>query len=129
MKKTKEESILLPVGYEVLDKMGEIEGGRAITLQTRRDYLNKDVCLAKAKYLKQDGYCLNMTRTEVAQEIHAHAVYGYYGAAAVPALATVNPMVATAAAYIASKGLDGISLGDNKDEWYRVEAYKLAWGV
>ena len=56
-------------------------------------------------------------------------MYGYYGAAAVPALATVNPMVATAAAYIASKGLDGISLGDNKDEWYRVEAYKLAWNV
>lgn len=126
----KKEKIILPDNCAMIgqDEMRYIDGGKAITICTRVGYLSKDACIAKAKALKKDGYCTKMTITQIAQEIHAHAVYGY-GSIPVGYIAkkTDHPLVAKAIVTIGKKGLNGISLGDKCDKWYRVMAYALVW--
>lgn len=59
----------------------------------------------------------------------AYAIYGY-GSIPVGLAAAISRqpyLVRAAISTIGDKGLNGISLGDNCDEWYRVAAYKLAW--
>lgn len=124
-------ALVMPSSYAVMEEeeMMYVEGGKAITIQTKLTYLSKKECLAKAKSLKNSGYCTKMSKLAVAQEIHAHAVYGY---GSIPAAYLAKkychiPLVADAIISIGKKGLNGISLGDSCDKWYRVMAYALVW--
>lgn len=127
----KEEQIMLPKEYTEIEieEMQYIEGGKAITIDTEIKYLKKKECTKKAKALKKAGYCTNMSVQQVAEEIHGHAIYGY-GSIPVGLAAAISRqpyLVRAAISTIGDKGLNGISLGDNCDAWYRVAAYKLAW--
>ena len=127
----KEKQMMLPNGCTMInsEEMQYIEGGKAITIKTQVKYLSRTVCIATAKKLKKDGYCTNMSVLQVAQEIKAHAVDGYGSIpASVVAIIQRQPaLVVKAITTIGSKGLNGISLGDNCDKWYRVAAYMLVW--
>ena len=49
-----------------------MEEGKGINLANSVSYLSRNACLTKAKSLKEQGYCINMSQTDVAKEIHAH---------------------------------------------------------
>lgn len=68
-----------------------------------------------------------MSQTDVAKEIHAHAVILYLGVpAALAAVVAGAGAAAKAILDIANHGADGIDLGDNLDSG-RVEAYNIVW--
>ena len=78
MKKTREESILLPVECQKLKKkeMLEVEGGKQIWVN--RKYLKQENCKDTARKLLMTGEVKNMSIIQVAQEIYAHA-WAFYG--------------------------------------------------
>lgn len=122
-------ALVMPSSYVVMDEdeMMYLEGGKPIDLTTSRDYLSRKECKTKAAWLLSYGYCNNMDLMDIAKEIHAHAVYGYYGL--VVKLTSSNQGVRDAANYLVEKGLNGITLEDKKDSAGRVAAYNLAWPV
>ncbi len=105
-----------------------MEEGKGINLANSVSYLSRNACLTKAKSLKEQGYCINMSLMDVAMEIHAHAVILYLGVpVAIASLAVGAENVASAIFDIAKHGADGIDLGDNNDSFARVAAYNAVW--
>ncbi len=130
MEKIYSTSLAMPSNYVAMDEntMEYVEGGKSINLDNSSSYLSRSACQTKAKSLKEQGYCVNMSQTDVAKEIHAHAVILYMGApAAIAALALGHGLVAAALLEIASHGADGIYLGDDLDSSARVAAYNAVW--
>ena len=107
-----------------------MEEGKGINLANSSAYLSRNVCLARAKTLQDQGYCVNMSLIDVAMEIHAHAVILYLGVpVAIASLAVGAENVASAIFDIAKHGADGIDLGDNNDSFARVAAYNVVWSL
>ena len=130
MKRYNKNMLVMPAYCVVMDDnvMEYIEGGKPTNLPNSSSYLSRSACMAKAKSLKSQGFCVNMTQAEVAKEIHGHAIVLYWGVpAALAALATGHPLVAAGLAELASHGADGIYLGDNPDSAPRVAAYNAVW--
>ena len=120
-------TLVMPSSYAVMDEeeMTYVEGGKAITIATSREYLSKSKCKEKARWLLKYNYCNNMDLMDIAKEIHAHAFYGYKGGYL--ALNMPDGALKLAIIHLAEKGLNGISLEDHKDSAARVAAYNLAW--
>lgn len=130
MRKCYATSLAMPKNFVVMDEdaMEYVGGGKPINLPNREDYLSRSICQLTARKLKNQGYCVNMSETEVAKEIHAHAVILYYGApAAIAAAATGHSIIAYTINDIAKHGVDGIYLDDNPDSAKRVAAYNAVW--
>ncbi len=124
--------LTMPSNYVAMDEntMEYVEGGKKINLPNSVSYLSRSACLTKAKTLKEQGYCVNMSQTDVAKEIHAHAVILYLGVPlALAAVVGGAGAAANAILDIANHGADGISLEDNLDSAGRVEVYNIVWNI
>lgn len=130
MNKCYETLLAMPTNFVTMDEeaMVYLEGGKPFNLPNREVYLSRRTCQVTARKLKNQGYCVNMSETDIAKEIHAHAVILYYGApAAIAAAATGHPIIAATIKEIAGHGVDGIYLDDNLDSAKRVAAYNAVW--
>ncbi len=122
------EKLVMPSSCITMDEeeMMYVEGGKGTNIDTLPIYLSRSESKKKAEELKDDGFCTNMSVTDIAKEIHGHAVWGY-GMIGPSVMNTLPSLVREAAQYISECGLNGITLGDDCDVWYRVAAYNVAW--
>ncbi len=105
----KNQQMILPSKCETLDgDVMELINGGGVQLSYTKGYLSKSVCIADAKMLVQSGAVKNMTISDVAAEIYAHAKIYY-------SLQPIISLGATLGVDFCESLADGIDIEDHKD--------------
>ena len=110
----------LPVNSVLITNEEELNIiGGSCTVSITRDLLSKDYCKTKAQQLINNGSVTGMSKTEIAQELYAHAVAHYLGSAIQACGVDMS--------FLLDHTIDGVQLDDNGDTWARKVGYAAVW--
>ena len=87
-----------------------------LSLKVRREFLDKDECIAEARRLLSEGYIKNMDEIQLAHEIRFHAL-AYYFCEKAGWLKSIKAQA------------DPIDLDDGGDKGFRKAVYAASWMI